>query len=112
MWDFPKVSVQSFLRYVYEEEVGRTSAASAALLLASSELCPPSAAAPPPPSVRPGPLLTLALAGMEEDLGPPAGGAPTVRPGEEKFSDSDLPQMLPIARDTVAVDTNIYCCHV
>lgn len=73
-----------------------TSAACAALLLASSVSCSETEV---PPRVRPGPptlTFAFALAGTEEDCGPLVGAAPTARPGEEKASDSVLPQRLPM----------------
>ena len=78
-----------------------TSAASAARLRASSGGAPPPVSlwlsGPPPPRVLPGPP-TLALLGTGADWGPGRGAAPTARPGEEKWSDSALPQMLPMAK--------------
>ncbi len=78
-----------------------TSAASAALLLASSGDDASACAESDdwPPSVRPGPptLVAVFFFGRGAVLGPGAGAEPTVRPGEEKLSGSEvLPQILPI----------------
>jgi hypothetical protein len=68
----------------------RTSAASAALRRASSRSGGPGAA---PPRTRPGPPTVL---GTGAEVGPGGGADPTTRPGLEKLSDSDFPQMFPI----------------